>query len=476
MLASSIPLDEREQQFLEKQRNYGRVLAESERWAPYVESLEDSWDAEMTAILLENQFRNLAPNFQGFTEVTKTLQVGGYDKYSFPIVRAVYPNLISNRLVSVQPMDGPTSMIFYMDFLYGTTKGNIAAGSTAFDSRTGPTNSQHYSDDVVPQYVVGSTTTDNFTGTLPMVPVRPGTLQILKIDTDGTVTLLGTDNANGTMSGTGLTSTNTINYTSGAIEITLGAALTAGQKAVATYRYDNEATDNVPQVDLQLTSAPVHAKVRKLRSRWSLEAAQNANALHSIDVEAEAVGSLAELIKFELDREVINDLYNYADAGSVTWSKSVPNGISYQEHKLSFIDTLIEADSLIYQATKRFSASFIVAGVGVANVLQGLTPSFQADPTAAGNQQNTGIVRAGTINGIEVYKDPFFPVNKWVMGAKGSGLFDAGYVYCPYVPLFTTPSVILDDFLVRKGIASQYGKKHVNSKMYCTGQILVPAA
>lgn len=459
---------------IQRTRSRGRSLAESERWAPYVESMDNEYDQEVVATLLQNQLENLAPNFQNYTEVTKTLQIGGYDKYSFPMVRAIYANLISNQLVSVQPMNGPTTMIFYMDYLYGTTKGNIAEGTTVFDARTGPTNNQDYSSDIVPQYVVGSTTTDNFTGTsLPNLPVRPGTLQVLKIDTDGTVSLLGSDNANGTMSGSGLTSTNTINYTTGAFEVTLGAALTSGQKCVFTYRYDNEATDNVPQIDMLLTSAPVHAKVRKLRSRWSLEAAQNANALHGIDVEAEAVGSLAEVIKFELDREVINDLYNYADAGTVRWSKSVPNGISYQEHKLSFIDTLIEGDSLIFQATKRYAASFLVGGTGVTNVLRGLIPSFVADPAAAGTQANTGAHRAGSILNMSVFTDPFFPKNKFFIGAKGTGAFDAGYVYCPYIPLFTTPSVILDDFLVRKGIASQYGKKHVNSKMYAKGEILV---
>jgi hypothetical protein len=241
-----------------------------------------------------------------------------------------------------------------------------------------------------------------------------------------------------------------------------------------TYEYDTEANADIPQIDLQLTSAPVVALVRKLRSRWSLESAQNLNALHGIDAEAELVGVMAEVVKLEIDREVINDVFNYAQAGNVQWDKAVPAGISYTEHKLSYVDALIQNSNQVFAATSRGQTNWMVCGIGVCNVIESL-PTFSPDAGALSTQSNTGVVKIGTLNNRwTVYKDPFLPTAKWVTGFKGGQFLDAGYVYSPYIPLYTTPTVILDDFMGRKGIGTQYGKKAINSRFYATGEVLNP--
>jgi hypothetical protein len=187
-----------------------------------------------------------------------------------------YPNLVSNDLVSIQPMSGPVSLIFYLDYLYGSNKGGISAGAAAFDARTGPTGNETYSgDSVVGELLAtGNGSTATLTGTLTRTPIRPGTVTF----TAGTFTL--TDDGKGDLVGTGINS-GTVNYATGAVSIVFSSAPAAGVQVKAAYRYDGEAQDNVPQIDLQLTSAPVEAVVRKLRARFSLEAAQNLNALTS---------------------------------------------------------------------------------------------------------------------------------------------------------------------------------------------------
>lgn len=185
-------------------------------------------------------------------------------------------NLIANEIVSVQPMAGPVSLIFYLDYQYGTTKGSITAGTSAFDARTGPTGNETYSGDVVSNETVytGDGSTTAFTGTnLARTPVRPGTVSVIA----GAIS--GTDDGAGNITGTGIGS-GTVAYDTGAVAVTYSTAPVSAVAVNFTYRYDSEAADNVPQLDLQLTSAPVEALVRKLRGRWSLEAAQNLNALN----------------------------------------------------------------------------------------------------------------------------------------------------------------------------------------------------
>jgi hypothetical protein len=451
----------------------GEALSQSPRWQPYCEGL-DGWDRAATAILLENQFQFMENELN---EVTKILQIGNFDKFAFPIIRAVYPNLIANEIVSVQPMAGPVSLIFYLDYLYGTAKGGISSGAAAFDARTGGTGNETFSGDAVNEE---SLTSEISSGDLSAVstaygPIRPGTVTVTYVSTaNGTVT--ATDDGNGGFVGLGSSDTGSVSYaataTTGTITInTSGNDMTA---ATVTYRYDSEAVDNVPQIDLQLTSAPVMALVRKLRARWSLEAAQNLNALHGLDAEAELVGIMAEVIKQELDREIINDLDAFAGAGTVTWDKSVPAGISYTEHKLSFIDACISLNNRVYSATKRAQTNWIVAGISVCDVIESL-PTFVAAPGALGTQSNTGVIKIGTLNNRwTVYKDPFLTTTSWIQGYKGNSFLDTGYVYSPYIPLYTTPTIILDDFIGRKGIGTQYGKKTVNSLFYGKGSLINP--
>jgi len=235
----------------------------------------------------------------------------------------------------------------------------------------------------------------------------------------------GWDNGTtGTIAGTGIAA-GTVTYQSGVGTVTFSVAPALGVPVTVTYRYDSEANDNIPSMDMQLTSAPVTARPRKFRTRWSLEAAQNLNALHGLDAQTELVGAMSEQMQWEIDREIINDLYRGAIAGHVAWTSTVPFGVSYTEHKLSIIDTFTEGSNLIYQATGRGQANWIVMSVAVANVVETL-PMFEPESNAYNTQSQTGVVRIGK----------------------------------------------LDDFIGRKGLATQYGKKFVNPRFYVTGSII----
>ena len=128
----------------ESQMQTGQMLAEG-KWNDYCSTLKKGPSRNFTACLLENMDKFLSQ----MDETVRTLQIGNFDKYAFPLVRAIFPNLIANEIVSVQPMSGPVSQIFYLDYIFSQTKGQIQAGTSAFDPIAGPTDTRTYTSDEV---------------------------------------------------------------------------------------------------------------------------------------------------------------------------------------------------------------------------------------------------------------------------------------------------------------------------------------
>jgi hypothetical protein len=444
----------------------GGELAASAQWRPLIESLEDDFDKALVAQLLQNE-RTYIDNMD---EDVRISSIGSYEKFVFPVIRAVFPNLIAKDLVSVQPMSGPTSLVFYLDAVYGSNKGSISAGDTMFHARKGHLTDDQYSSEKVDGEVIDASTSSlgsggTTTGTLDYASCRPGTLTIS--DDDTAITFA--DNGVGGLVPSAGAHTGTINYTTGAWSITYDTTGPADASVIsAVYWYNSEGSPNIPIVDLTISSVPVTARPHKLRARWSVEAATNLRALHTMDAESELVALLSEKIRWDIDRKIISDLQTIAAAGTVTFDRSPPStSISWNDHKQTFIDTLIQASNLIFKATRRGTGNYIVCDVLTSNILESL---YGFRPQAvAGN----GVVFMGTLqNRWSVYKDPYMADNTFMVGYKGSNFLESGYVFAPYVPLFMTPTYMLDDMLNRKGMMSQFATKGINGDYYATGSII----
>lgn len=449
---------------IESTRAKGEQLAES-KWKEFVSDLKGH-DAASTALVLENTAQWMAR----LDETVRTQNVGNFDRFAFPLIRAVFPNLVSQDLVSVQPMDGPVGLIFYFDILYGSRKGRIRPGTPVFSSLTGHPGDDSYSSPRVEEEAVstGDGAVQQFTRSLDYTPLLPGTLVL----TDGTQVI--SDDGQGNLVGDiDATGTNTIDYASGAMDATFAVAPASGASITVDYEYDNEANQNVPQIDFQLTSAPVTAKSFKLRTNYSLESAQNLRSLHGLSAETELVVALAQELRFEIDRTIIKEVNSFAQATAVSWPLSPASGVSYTEHKLSFVDILIRGSNNIFQVTRRGQPNWMVMGLEVSSVVESL-PGFK--PSDAMQTPN-GVIFAGTLNGRwRCYKDPYNIDNtasqrNFLIGYKGSTFLEAGFVYAPYIPFYTTPTVVLDDFIARKGMATQWGRRKVNGRFYTRGSV-----
>jgi len=247
----------------------------------------------------------------------------------------------------------------------------------------------------------------------------------------------------------------------------------------------------IPEIDIKIESVAVTASTRKLRARWSPELAQDLNAYHSLDAEVELTQILSEQVALEIDREILNDLLTQARGANLHWSRApgrfvvkdtglAPAGTmpsftgTVREWYETLVETIIDCGNTIHRKTLRGSANFIVVGPDVATILEASVlyrPSYSLDGDGqVGAPFTLGCEKAGTLsNRFTVYKDPYFPRNKILVGYKGGSYLETGYVYAPYVPLIVTPTIFApEDFTPRKGVMTRYGKKMVRADFYGT--------
>jgi hypothetical protein len=254
-------------------------------------------------------------------------------------------------------------------------------------------------------------------------------------------------------------------------------------------------TVEIPEIDIKIESIAVTAQTRKLKAKWSPELAQDLNAYHSLDAEVELTQILSEQIALELDREILNDLLTQANGANLYWSRS-PGKFVHKETgavqtRLSSLhpgpaftgtvrewyetltETIIDAANQIHRKTLRGSANFVVVGPDVATILESsilYKPVYSLDGEGQASGMSIGAEKVGQLsNRFTVYKDPYFPRNKILLGYKGGSYLETGYVYAPYVPLIVTPTIFApEDFTPRKGVMTRYGKKMVRSDFYGT--------
>ena len=240
------------------------------------------------------------------------------------------------------------------------------------------------------------------------------------------------------------------------------------------------------EIDIKVDSIAITAGTKKLKAKWTPELGQDLNAYHNLDAEVELTSILSEQIALELDREILGDLVRGATAGTYYWSRSPGLFVNKEtgaelgataaapdftgtvsEWYETLIETINDVSAQIHRKTLRGGANFIVCSPEVANILE-FTSGFRANVTADADKGTIGAVKAGSLSRkFDVMVDPYFPRAAILVGRKGSSFLESGYVYAPYVPLQTTPTIFgPEDFVPRKGVMTRYGKKMVRPDMY----------
>lgn len=446
------------------------------RWAKtgLLNNIEDRYVRSATAVLLENQrLVNEAS--------TDTSDIAQFKRISIPLVRRIYPQLIANKIVSVQPLLGPTGLVYYLRFRYSSNKGATRGASnnggypgddanSLMQKADGTANLDiWYSHQFVQNEVTstddGADASSNY-APLEHTPILAGTvtgtvydgstaIQTFVVSSAGTFTFadIGTPTIKGTASGSSL------NVNTGELVVAWTGGTPGANHVVISYEHNMECQQDLPEINLVVESEDITAKTRKLKAVWSYEAQQDLRSQHNLDAEAELTAVLAQEINLEIDREVLGDLRD--NAGTVTaWDFNTSLGETIKEKYESLYVKIVEVSAVVHRKTLRGGCNWIVTSPEVASMFETATAGFAPAPSETFTS-SLGIQYVGTVNNRwRLYKDPLFPTNQLLMGYKGDTYLDSGYFYCPYVPLTQTP-VVLDpeSFCPRKGILTRYGKK-----------------
>jgi hypothetical protein len=255
---------------------------------------------------------------------------------------------------------------------------------------------------------------------------------------------------------------------------------------VGTTTWGLENNENIPEIDIKVDSVAVTAVTKKLKAKWTPELGQDLNAYHNLDAEVELTSILSEQIALEIDREILEDLVVGAKASTYYWSRSPGLFVNREtgaeigasaaapdftgtvsEWYETLAETINDVSAQIHRKTLRGGANFIVCGPEVANILE-FTAGFRASVTADDETGSIGAVKVGSLSKkFDVIVDPYFLRNVVLVGRRGSSFLESGYVYAPYVPLQTTPTIFgPEDFVPRKGVMTRYAKKMVRPDMY----------
>ena len=515
-------------QLLESSNSYKSMQADSsrlaEKWGKsgLLEGISSEKEQGNMAMILENQAKQIVAE-ANTTGTGGTFTAGDGEQWAgvaLPLVRKVFAQIVAKDFVSVQPMNLPSGLVFYLDFKYGTSVQGRTDGDNMYGN-VSTANSKIAVDTDADGGLYGAGqfgySSNQFTGTAAAATVAAATSA--SVDFQVGVNLaehLTVNVATSSISGFDAEAIRSFDLTpassgsaikkytrlsGGNIQFVIASgsvttAIVNGKNAQIVYakqpsdnsRGDFEASSTaavdtsitIPEVDVQLKSEAIVAKTRKLKAQWTPEFAQDLNAYHSVDAEAELTSLLSEYVSMEIDLELLDMLIvgarttdkwsaenNKVWNGS-NWSTSTSDFYNTQGQWFQTLGTKIQkVSNKIHQKTLRGGANFIVCSPTVATILESI-PGYAANTDGDAMEFNMGVQRVGSLaNRFKVYKNPYMKEEILLMGYRGSQFLESGAVYAPYIPLMMTPLVYdPETFTPRKGLMTRYAKKMIRPEFY----------
>jgi len=400
------------------------------KWSPVLEHPElpkvtDSYKRAVTAVILENQERALREDRAFMSEAAPTnstdnTSIQNWDPILISLVRRAMPNLIAYDIAGVQPMTGPTGLIFAMRAKFASQAGTEALfneADTDFSARN----------------LLGDST------------------------------IGGVDGLGGGQTGTNPALLN---------DSPAGAYTAQGGMATATAEALGDSSNNsFAEMAFSIEKSTVTAKSRALKAEYTMELAQDLKAIHGLDAETELANILSAEILAEINREIVRTIYIVAEAGAQVSTTTAgifdldtdSNGRWSVERFKGLMFQVEREANLIAQRTRRGKGNILITSSDVASALQ-MAGVLDYAPALNNNLNvdDTGNTFAGVLNGrYKVYIDPYSANNAakqyFVVGYKGSSQYDAGIFYCPYVPLQMVRAVGQDNFQPKIGFKTRYG-------------------
>ena len=495
-----------------------------------LEGLGNEIEKNNMSLILENQAKQLVVESSqtGGGGAGATFTAGTGEQWAgiaLPLVRKVFGQIAAKDFVSVQPMSLPSGLVFFLDFQYGTDKsgskfevgGNVFGNGSMYgitDAAGDPTEGTYgagkwtYSSNVTSSagtnanFESASWADVGYASDLS-ASAAAGTLKKTSIPT-ASFTAPDLDGARGFfVSGNTITANypeyntqtgedfilfhnGTDGVDASGLDVTYVQQPTDDKRGDfedgnATLNADN-ATIAIPEINIKMKSEAIVAKTKKLKAVWTPEFAQDLNAYHSLDAEAELTSIMSEYIALEIDLEILGMLIENA-LTTEYWSAQNNRSVSATQvptDDLGFYNTqgqwfqtlgtkINKVSNIIHQKTLRGGANFMVCSPTIGTILESI-PGFAAADGADAVTMNYafGIQKVGNLNSkYEVYKNPYMTENTILLGFKGSQFLETGATFAPYIPLIMTPLVYdPTTFTPRKGLLTRYAKKMLRPEYY----------
>jgi len=532
-----------------KQAEESKALVSKWDKTGLLDGLNEDFQKSGMATMLENQARQLISenSSTGGGSGGSNTAVAGSEEWSgvaLPLVRRIFGELAAQEFVSVQPMNLPSGLVFYLDFKYGkTTAGtegegfgtdtagyadvpggsvNSLAGKSGPNSPSGSSapygvgglygeGRYNYSintavsSDLGPTFTTASYKDVNFNQEFSAsinniwkasftIPTDADKLAIRSFNVSCSAAAASWDLLPQFGTCTSAGAAVLIFSGSAADKETMNGAefkLVYNVAPTESARGDFEDTGGdatadslaIPEVDLQLRSQAIVAKTRKLKAVWTPELAQDLNAYHSVDAEAELTSMLSEYISLEIDLEILDMLiadavtqdywsvtpgedYNGTGTDEAAWVSTTFYGTRFEWWQ-TLVSKIQKVSNEIHKLTMRGGANFVVVSPKVATILESI-PGYGVATDGDKQSFAAGVQAIGSLqNRWTVYKNPYMSENQILVGFRGNNFLETGAVYAPYVPLIMTPLVYdPSDFTPRKGVMTRYAKKMIRPEFY----------
>lgn len=502
--------------YLSKEAQLAEERRLVERWAWLTDGIEEPEQVLNTSMILENSYDSMIQNEQvseGFLEAmlneeqldeapVKSTAAGTnlIPRVMFPMIRRVFPSLIANKLVSIQPLSAPTGVIYYIKYTFTDTKGNITAADeySALPQQATPGYATYFSSEKIGPFETTLGDTDHLIDCGSKISTFLGdseapTLKRIEVysATDGTAystSMLASGSGAPTWS---LTYNTYYDWQAGDIYLrddgdtdgsgNLVSTWTSGDELVVFLVYNQEGSSNIPEMEFSIQSDTVSTTERKLKVRWTKESEQDMKAYHKIDVESELVKMASMEMNYEVDREIItfiSDRVITALSFIHDWTADAPNtgnntsGNFLDRHR-ALAQKIHVVGAKIAQYNRQGPASWMVCSPAVAAILQ-MLPDFKGELSP----NNFNITEAGKLGGnLGVFVDPNrigTLADEILLGYKSNvTTYGSGVVYAPYTNWMSNVVTDPDNFNSIRGFFTRYALHMVPRGQYFYGKLSV---
>lgn len=420
-----------------------------------------------TAVLLDNTNRWITESLDSSIGATNRGDMGAWKKFCLNLTNIAVPSLIANDLVIVHPMTSYSGSVAYLEYVSLTNKGDIVARETMFNSVFGHGEMNASRMNFTAPIAVETVTAEEAEGTFtPAATALAGGFTYVEENTEKTAKYRITKKATG--------------------EVVYADAVTglaAGDKVAYKvddgegndrFQMDHVPAKEIPAIGPRMKHLPLVAEPRRIAVRYDQITAFQAKTDYGFSLDKQIAEQACGELAYEIDTEIVAMLKDGADKGTsadefaaLTWSKTLPLGVSKFEHYNGFLEIVEMAKAIIYNRTKKFHPNYMIIASDVLPVLR-----FINGFTAVKNVKMNGPYKVGELDGLNIYVSPLLSDGEFFLGLNGNDMMSSAGVYAPYMAIVPTQLLGTPDGGLAQGFSTWYAKALLNDKLLIKGKIV----